>query len=176
MLPLQDIRYFLFIIAIIIMGFGVAFSILFLGTDTYDYAHPATAFVTMFRMMLVRCCRKSLPASRTILQGDYDAHLIQTQAASPALAWALFLAFMISSAIILLNLLIALMGNSFDRVKKNDRAGEEVLYCKHGGNALHVVEWMLEQAKILLEFELAMPQDMLRDPRYFPVWLQVRRY
>lgn len=64
----------------------------------------------------------------------------------------------VCNTIILLNLLIALMGDSFDRVQENALA-----------------QGRYEQALSILQIEAMLPSTLLRDSRFFPRYLQVLR-
>jgi len=69
----------------------------------------------------------------------------------------LLLWFQVIASIVLLNLLIALMGDSFARVQENA-----------------VAAWRLEQARIVLEIEvLHLSKEQIEDPTLFPPWLQI---
>lgn len=64
----------------------------------------------------------------------------------------------VCNTIILLNLLIALMGDSFDRVQENALA-----------------QGRYEQALSILHIEAMLPPSLLQDSRFFPRYLQVLR-
>jgi hypothetical protein len=63
---------------------------------------------------------------------------------------------MLITPIILLNALIAIMGDSYDRVQANSNA-----------------EWRREQAKVVLELEQLLYTKQRKDPRMFPTWIHV---
>ena len=60
----------------------------------------------------------------------------------------------VCNTIILLNLLIALMGDSFDRVQENALA-----------------QGRYEQALSILQIEAMLPSTLLQDSRFFPRYL-----
>ena len=87
--------------------------------------------------------------------GDFD--LVEYTATSNATSSiALFIVFMYLVNIILLNLLIAIMGDIFDQIQEKARA--QFLYSK---------------AKLILEFEDIMSEEDLKSNEMFPTWLQV---
>ena len=67
--------------------------------------------------------------------GDFDFDVL-SEATSPALATGLFIAYVVIGAIILLNLLIALMADTYDKVNQDLDS-----------------QWRLEQAHIILDIE-----------------------
>ena len=68
----------------------------------------------------------------------------------------LFVVFMFFINIVMLNLLIAIMGDIFDRIQENARA-----------------EFMFARAGIIVEFENMLSTGDLKNEEWFPTWLQV---
>jgi hypothetical protein len=137
-----DIRWFLLILCVIIVGFGGAFHIE-LGHSHRDFELGAVWF-TMFDMMLNGLGE---PA-----EGESS---IFDRAKHTEWAWTLFVAYTLVVTIILLNLLIALMGESAGGVK--ERSG---------------LEFLLEKARIIVQLE----EHMADHPaELFPRWLHILR-
>eukprot|EP00210_Caulerpa_lentillifera_P002852 g2726.t1 len=114
-----DIRWFLFILFAFLVGFGVAFFVLLSHKRKQDndnnkenpFSDPWMSVVTMILLMLSEVGdsldsidNNDMPQAITIL------------------AAITLVAFLAAVAIVLLNLLIAIMGDSFDRVKNHERS------------------------------------------------------
>ena len=68
----------------------------------------------------------------------------------------LFFTFTFGINIVMLNLLIAIMGDTFDRIQENSQA-----------------EFMFARAQIVLEYEGNLSEEEKNNPDWFPTWLQV---
>lgn len=120
---------------VILIGFATAFHLLYMQPElsaTLDMEELELTFGTPIRTALT---------VYDMLLGSYDVSLLQSSS-SPALAWTLFVCFSFLMTIVLLNLLISILGDSFDRVQ--ERAD---------------VEWRRERALLLVEMEHLIPKD-----------------
>ena len=90
-----------------------------------------------------------------LMLGEFTPDIFENSA-SASLGVFLLVCYMLITPIILLNALIAIMGDSYERVILNVSA-----------------EWRCEQAKILLEFEQLLYPEQRKDPRMFPTWVHV---
>ena len=89
--------------------------------------------------------------------GDFDLEAY-TATSSVASSIALFVIFMYLVNLIMLNLLIAIMGDIFAQIQESARA--KFLYSK---------------ALIIIEFEDMMSDKDKKDNKFFPTWVQVLR-
>jgi hypothetical protein len=137
-----DIRWFLLILGVIIVGFGGAFHIE-LGHANPDFNLVAVWF-TMFDMMLNGLGDPP--------EGDSS---IFDKAKHQDWAWTLSFAYTLVVTIILLNLLIALMGESAGDVKERSE-----------------LEFLLGKARIIVQLEEHMAEH---PPKFFPRWLHILR-
>ncbi|CAD7935961.1 unnamed protein product [Amoebophrya sp. A25] len=97
-----DIRYFLIVVSIALLGFGTAFYVLY-KDDPQPYPDRAKTLLSVYVTML----------------GDWNVeHFTDTQ--HPLLATILFCIFTFVMVIILFNLLIAIMSDTFERVRENE--------------------------------------------------------
>jgi len=102
---LWDIRNFMVILLIIIFAFSMAFKFLFPGVGVFENFH---AFQTVYNMMygLVEV---------EFLEGEAGDQIVGTMAV------LLFVTFTFIVVLVLMNMLIALMGDSFNNVMENIR-------------------------------------------------------
>jgi len=126
---LKDIRFFVVIMTIIVVAFSSAFVVLFEVNETEvseetksSFSDFGTAVLTMFRMML----------------GDFDVSIFQ-DSTNPVMLQVLFYVYILVVTIVLLNLLIALMSDTYDKVSENLQS----LY-------------FMEQANVVFETESSM--------------------
>jgi len=89
-----DVVAFLFVFCILFIGFGIPGYLLF-GNDVANFSSVGITFMTLFRMML----------------GDWDYGSIA--AASPILGPIWFILWIATSAIIMLNFIVGVLGNSY---------------------------------------------------------------
>ncbi|GMH63294.1 hypothetical protein TL16_g03675 [Triparma laevis f. inornata] len=134
---IKGIRVFLALLAICMVGFAAGFFILFEGEK--DNRQP---LMHLFK-------------SYTLMLGDFDIDDFTTSVSYVSIA-TLFIAFTVFINIIMLNLLIAIMGDIFDRIQENARA-----------------EFMFARARIILEFEETLSEEQKKNAEWFPEWLQV---
>ncbi len=123
---LTDIRYFVFILAIVLTGFSLAFWLISYPNTSLDFGTIEMSFYNTYLYMLGQN-----------ISADFAA-----DTASPRLGIVLLVVFMFFMMILMLNLLIALMGNSYDKVQEKGLA-----------------EWRLGQASIVLEQSFMLDKD-----------------
>ena len=112
----MDIRFFLLILTFVLIGFSQAFWLL--NNDGNNiFSGIGRSFLSTYLFML----------------GNFDETVFDSGIA-PKESYILLCLFLLFMTILMLNLLIALMGDTFERVKAQDRA-----------------YWRYEQAKIILE-------------------------
>lgn len=114
---MNDIKFFLIILAIALTGFALAFWLISYPDHTLTFGTIPNAFLNTFQYMLGQ-----------EVSADFSG------TASPELGVGLLVAFMLFMMILMLNLLIALMGDSFTVIK--DRG---------------IAHWRREQACLMLE-------------------------
>ena len=90
-----------------------------------------------------------------LLLGDFNAEEFSASA-SYGLTLTLFVVFMFFINIIMLNLLIAIMGDIFDQIQETADA-----------------QFMIARAQIVLEFEGSLSEADRNSDKNFPTWLQV---
>jgi len=143
-LVIFDIRIFLIILFVVVIGFGNAFYVINGGKG--DDLEAFRSITHSLRTAISYCLG-------TFELQDLDNSLY------PALMTVLWLVFMVVVAIILLNLLIAIISESYDKVS----AGK-------------IPAWRLEQAKVLIDIYAGMPRcekQCLNDMLDGNPWLQV---
>ena len=140
---IQNVRYFVMILSVCMMGFAAGFFILFEGQDGHDgdmsYRSPAMSLLYSYEIML---------AGFTLSDIDGSSNAVVTS--------ILFIAFTLFINIVMLNLLIAIMGDIFDRIQENAKA-----------------EFIFARAQIILEFEAVLSKSDRANTAWFPTWLQV---
>jgi hypothetical protein len=146
---LKDIQSFLLIGLIVLVGFGFAFYVLFQTSDSYlndshvmAYSNLGWSLVSTFNMGVM---------------GDFDTDMFHLQEYETMLL-ALFLLLVSMVSIVMLNLLIALMGSTYERATEQSAAASRY-----------------ERACILLELEATMVGADRVNPSYFPKFLHVLR-
>lgn len=109
---LNDIKVFLLVVTVILIGFSTTFFILFSEADNKDYNTYEISIATTYSMTL----------------GFFDVLNFRNSELPfvTAIAFALYMFIMI---IVLLNLLIAIMGDSFDRIKQREELSFYVAKC-----------------------------------------------
>ncbi|XP_077336390.1 transient receptor potential cation channel subfamily V member 3-like [Lithobates pipiens] len=130
---LNDVLKFLFVYILFLFGFGVALASLIEnctdGDECSAYKSFSTAIVELFKL--------------TIGLGDLE---IQHDSKYPVLFLLLLIAYVILTFVLLLNMLIALMGETVEKISKESE---------------HI--WRLQRARTILEFE-----------KNLPVWLKAK--
>ena len=140
---IQGIRVFLAILIVCMVGFAASFFVLFEGQSNSDgdstHAGPVKSFLLSYTVLL---------AGFVIDDLDGSASFFSTG--------MLFIGFTIFINIIMLNLLIAIMGDIFDKIQENAKA-----------------EFIFARANIILEFEGTLTKKQKENNEWFPTWLQV---
>ena len=95
-----DIVAFLFVFCVLFIGFGISGHLLF-GNDVANFASVGIAFMTMFRMML----------------GDWDYTSIAIS--SPIMGPIWFIMWVATAAIVMLNFIVGVLGESYNQVSGN---------------------------------------------------------
>lgn len=120
MIIMNDIKYFLFVLICVLIGFAQGFWLLLNDADpSSHFTEVRQSYFTTFMFMLGQISEDEIDNSK-----------------SSTFTKVFLVAFMITMMILLFNLLIALMGDSFDRTKKNI----EALYWKE------LVSFMVDQS------------------------------
>ena len=114
---LYSIKELMIILILIIFGFSQAFYLLSYDNDQLDFSSPTDAIINAFLYMMGQ-------SQLSQMQGS----------SSPKLAQFILCLFIFVSAILLLNLLIALMNNSYTAIQE-----------------MQIAEWHRECAKIMVE-------------------------
>jgi hypothetical protein len=96
-----DIRFFLLVLLLVLLGFSQAFWLLSSMDSAAPFGTVPSSLLNSFLFML----------------GNFNAEFDGT--ASPVIATMLLVLFLLFMSILMLNLLIALMGESFNRVSSN---------------------------------------------------------
>ena len=140
---------FALVIALLIVGFATSFHLLFDGVTlsvdddaaSYDgYTNFGNALVTVFVFIL----------------GDFSVQELQ-ESIDPPLATVLLVVYLFLMAIVLLNLLIAIMSDRFDEIQEN--AGAEASYAR---------------ALVVSEHEALIPlREKRARPDLYPAWVQM---
>jgi hypothetical protein len=132
-----DIRHFLMILLIFIIGFSFSFWLLEMGNVYSDYRTVSDSLFSLYQAMF-----GTFPAS-PFYGSDVKSFSI-----------ILYIVYGIVVTILMLNLLIALMNNSYSIVNKKG-----------------VAQWRLEQAKIIIDQSFLIPRRILfpqLDLNFFP--------
>eukprot|EP00192_Tetraselmis_astigmatica_P001734 CAMPEP_0117676888 /NCGR_PEP_ID=MMETSP0804-20121206/16449_1 /TAXON_ID=1074897 /ORGANISM="Tetraselmis astigmatica, Strain CCMP880" /LENGTH=2014 /DNA_ID=CAMNT_0005486129 /DNA_START=659 /DNA_END=6704 /DNA_ORIENTATION=- len=147
-----DMRHFLLLLVTVMIGFGCAFFVMFSGYDPVDeeigdnlFSNPAVTMFTMFAMML------GLLEPWVL----YDSPM-------PAAAVAMFVVYEVAVVIVLLNLLIAIMGDSFDKVRETEH-----------------LQFMRGRASVIAGIEATLRKEQLENKDWFPdgyIHILQRRY
>ncbi|GMH54376.1 hypothetical protein TrST_g10532 [Triparma strigata] len=146
---IEGIRLFLVILFVCVVGFALAFYVLYDAGSGTNFAGEDLKPYGMENPF------SSLFAGFLLLLGDFDVTEFEASS-SYYVTLVLFVVFMIFINIVMLNLLIAIMGDIFDRIRENARA-----------------EFTFARAIIILEFEEMLASRHYKDHKYFPTWLQV---
>ncbi|EGD76392.1 hypothetical protein PTSG_07515 [Salpingoeca rosetta] len=137
-----DMRYFLLVLGISIVAGWTSFRLLLRDDTTLlveGLGDPANGLLLMFNMLLLA------DFELDTFDGDYVA-----------LLRILFVISMVLVPVVLLNLLIALMSDLYERIQ--DRAD---------------IEFQLLRARVLREQDAWLTQEEQMDARRFPMWLHV---
>ncbi|GMI01212.1 hypothetical protein TrST_g7001 [Triparma strigata] len=137
----SDMQVFVGIALTCLVGFSVGFYVLFEGSESFQNENIVASIFTSYTLML----------SEFDFSGEYlgkSSDIIAT--------CILFFTFTFGINIVMLNLLIAIMGDTFDRIQENSQA-----------------EFMYARAQIVLEYEGNLSEEEKNNPDWFPTWLQV---
>ena len=131
---LKDMKESILFLFIITISFGVTFY----AEKGGARLHSTEAFTMSIRLMF-----------GDFDMDDYDTHWM----------WTLWLCFSFVVSLIMFNLVIAIMGNSFDKVQETQ-----------------LREQTKNRAKLLVDIELSLSQDELkRNRHWFPTWIHILR-
>ncbi|EWM30632.1 wd-40 repeat protein [Nannochloropsis gaditana] len=149
----KDTRFFLVVLAVSVVGFSNCLYMLFQEDiereDAQGVDSPIrTSYGSLFHTALVLFAA----LNSNLDYQPFNASNFRV------LASLIYLFYCVCNTIILLNLLIALMGDSYDKIQENAQA-----------------QGRYEQAVSVLEIEAMLPQRILQDPCFFPRWVQVLR-
>mmetsp|Transcript_38088 Transcript_38088/g.120281 ORF Transcript_38088/g.120281 Transcript_38088/m.120281 type:complete len:266 (-) Transcript_38088:27-824(-) len=134
-----DIRYLFMLLVVVNISASLSYYVLYESSQPDGGGGFWEGFLEVYAMML----------------GDFDIEKFDGTR-SPLLAKLLFVSFTLLQSILLLNLLIALMGDSYEKVQE-----KAISYT------------LLERASIICEIELMMSDADKKNPNYFPKWLHV---
>lgn len=105
-----DMLPFLLVMCVLIVGFSGAFYILFTPSkDTAGHQEPPADFATY---------QSTLLSTFLMIIGSFDINTFKNDTPNSSMAIIMFSAYQVLGMIVLLNLLIAIMGDTFDRVKE----------------------------------------------------------
>ncbi|GMH50018.1 hypothetical protein TL16_g00674 [Triparma laevis f. inornata] len=137
---IKGIRVFLAILTVCMFGFAAGFFLILEGS--FGHTSP---LVSVF-------------SSYTLLLGEYDLENLDrlNNDSEFTMTKIMFVCFTMLLNIIMLNLLIAIMGDIFDKIQENAKA-----------------EFLFARANIILEFEDVLTKKQKENREWFPVWLQV---
>jgi WD40 repeat protein len=133
-----DIRGYLIIIVILLLGFSVSFAVSMPDNEAFyanGMAGPLVGLLTTFRATL-----------GSFLMTDYETTVSTVS----------FLFFLFLNVVVMLNLLIAIMSDSYERVKDGE-----------------VVEALKLRAETIIKEEALMSKADWANERYFPAYLEV---
>ncbi|GMH97735.1 hypothetical protein TrVE_jg4330 [Triparma verrucosa] len=145
---IANIRYFLIVLTVCMFGFAFAFFTLYKTAEAEKEATgtPVYGLESLF---------KSLFPPFFMMLGTFDPNEFEASL-SPTATLILFVFFMLVMNVVMMNLLIAIMGDTFDQIQEYAMA--EYLFCR---------------ASIILEFEIALSEKDKSNEEWFPTWLQV---
>jgi len=139
-------RYFLVIVCVALLASNFVFYLLFTRDKITDVHEPTNVYATL---------SDSLFSQITLLLGDFDVDLFSLTY-YPLLVKGVFVVSILFLNIIMLNLLIAIMGDSYDRVSESRR-----------------LEQLQQKARVLLEVEMTLSASKRRDTNLFPRWIHI---
>jgi WD40 repeat protein len=144
----KGIADFTLILFLVCLGFAFAFHVLYKSGPGTIQCGDDQVFTQSDAIMAVL-------GSYTLMLGDFDVEQY-TATSSLTTSILLFVVFMFGVNIVLLNLLIAIMGDIYGEIQQN--ATEQFLFSK---------------TMIILEFESIMPEKDKLDETKFPPYLQI---
>ena len=131
----RDIKYFILLLVCTMIGFGLAFYVLFNSAAAIDDSDVEDYFSTLSRALISTFC---------IMVGMVDPSVFW-KARSPALAIAMFCLYVVVMLVMLFNLLIAILSDTYEKVKETEE-----------------VEFIKGRARIIFELEANMPPSVTR--------------
>jgi len=151
----KGIGSFTTILTVCLVGFSFSFFILYrAGPGEYASAGAGGADVVDGPFGMSNWAM-SIFTGFLLLLGDFNAEEFSASA-SYGLTLTLFVVFMFFINIVMLNLLIAIMGDIFDQIQETADA-----------------QFMIARAQIVLEFEGKLSSAVMSSEKHFPTWLQV---
>ena len=159
-----EMRYFLLMVAIFVISNGFALNLLFpshLHGGTADEEAELAAWTTQIVDdttavdKLSGTVWRAMFASFDMALGEFDRGLLD-DAFSPLLAYAVFIFYIVMVNIVMLNLLIALMGGSYERVAETGRLVRQQ-----------------QRAKLILQYERLMSEADRNNKQWHPKYLHV---
>ena len=141
----SDMKIYMAIQVIVLIGFALSFKVLLPGHEAWENWH---AFLSVFRMMTGDVDQDAFVTSHT---SD-----VTWKKTTTSIAHSLYVTYTLGIVIVMLNMLIAQMGDSFDHVQEHER-----------------IEALRERAVVLhqmLRYEMRKKRD---DSIWFPNWLHV---
>ena len=145
-----DMRMYVLVQVVVLIGFSLSFKVLLPGKTEFLNWY---AFMTTFNMLVGMGEMEAFAADNQDVKIVKDNPL---QSATTSLAHGLYIIYTVGCAIVMINMLIAQMSDSFDHVQEH----EEVEALKERG---HVLGQMLR-------YQLRWKRN---DPKIFPDWLHV---
>lgn len=140
---LKDMKFFMLILVVILLGFT---------NSTFVLLHPPYGDVTVSQSSILR----SLVQMWSSVMGDFET-TIYDDAPDAWLLWMLFVLFTFIVIVVMLNLLIALMGDSYERVNNQKAQARQS-----------------ELAGIIVDIETTIRENSSsRWFLYFPRWVHV---
>lgn len=148
---MNGIKVFCGILLLFIVTFASAFYLLFQHVDENSFDDDI-AFVGAYWKP-----HRTLLAVFTLLLGDINVNDMY-KSSSPQLAVLLLVVFLFVTGVVLMNMLIAIMGDLYDEVQ--DKAAAQATYAK---------------ARLILEYESRISKhEMISNQKeWFPTWIQV---
>jgi hypothetical protein len=107
-----NVRYFLFILALVLMGFAQAFWLISFNNQELDFGTMDKALLNIFFY--------------TLGEGNYDF----SKTSAPILGIVLLVVFLVIVYVLLLNILVALMSDTFTRIQSNGLAQWRLELCR----------------------------------------------
>jgi len=107
----RDISRFVFMYAFVLVGFGLAFHSVFqLSPDlAREYASPVKTLISTFSLMV---------GVHSPLDGDFESKF-EIDGGNKFVVYGLYVLYIITASIVMINLLIATMTNSYENCKQN---------------------------------------------------------
>jgi len=151
-----DILPFLGILVVVMVASAYVFYLLFYRYVSFgDPDEPQNIYARQEGEPLVLGWNAALFSQFTLMLGDFSTELLE-KSPYPRLVKVVFIMVMLFVNTVCLNLLIAIMGDSYDKVQENA-----------------FLEYRREMARVLMEIEIMMTKKERERKDYFPRWLHV---